>query len=159
MIQAKEGLTIKEYLDKLTDGKPGGLPLSRPGDPEPSHNAADAITRHLQDRQRRVLALVFASPGRTTSELTAHYEYRDPRMIGRRLPELERMGLVFRGEPRKCEITGHSAAVWYPFTEQKREWCHEWYLGDPNPPLQRCLLRYGHEGPHKGISKTWERKP
>lgn len=121
MIQAKDGITIKEYLDRLTAGKPGGLPLSRRSDPDTSHDAADAMSRHLQDRQRRVLGIVFAAPGRTTSELAASYEYRDPRMIGRRLPELERMGLVYRGTPRRCEITGHTASVWFPFSEKKKK--------------------------------------
>ena len=32
----------------------------------------------------------------------------------KRLPELERLGLAERAEPRKCRITGRSAQTWTP---------------------------------------------
>jgi predicted transcriptional regulator len=110
MIQAKEGITPEEFESRLTP--PAGLALSRAADPETSHLAADEIAQSLSRRQQTALAVVIRWPGRTVSELSELNDCRDPRTIGRRLPELERQGLVRREDARECRITGRLAHTW-----------------------------------------------
>lgn len=112
MIAAKEGLTPEEMESRVN--APEGLPLSRAADPETSHEAADKIATDLPKLQNLALAKVWRWPGRTVSELAELADARDPRSIGRRLPELERKGLVRRGDARKCGVTRVNAATWWP---------------------------------------------
>lgn len=87
--------------------------LARREDPPESHAAAEAIVPKLGELQAWVWDLVDANPGLTCNELAAKVAERDPRTIGRRLPELLRMGEVAKGESRVCSITGRTAATWY----------------------------------------------
>lgn len=84
-------------------------PHSRPSDPPSSATAAEsARTSGAMGRQARaVLALVTAHPGLTSAELAAwpveglsEYEGGRRFQIARRLPDVERAGLVVRCEHR-----------------------------------------------------------
>ena len=89
-------------------------PLRRNTDPQTSHDAARQITRRLGDIQKWVLGIVKEWPGSTASELADAKGIGDIRQINRRLPELEELGRVRRGETRACQITGRAAATWWP---------------------------------------------
>ncbi len=90
------------------------MPLARTDDPETSHLAAAEIVPHLADLHRWAVECVTQSPGQTQRELGATYCPTDPRKIGRRLNELERIGRLRRGTERPCTISGRMAETWYP---------------------------------------------
>jgi len=91
---------------------PDPVPLARRTHPEESKAAARHIVQKLGDLQAEVLAIIKEYPGHTVSELARIWRMRDPRHIGRRLPELASQGFVYKVGSRKCEVTGRSAAVW-----------------------------------------------
>lgn len=99
--------------DIITD-----IPRSRSSDPETSHLAE----KHMKEsgavnaQCRYALNTVRAMPGKTAREY-GDTSYNEG-IFHRRLVELERKGLVRRGEPRKCRISGRQAHTWYP-TEVK----------------------------------------
>jgi len=88
--------------------------MARRTDPVTSHLGAASIVESLGDVQTWVLGLLRQHPGTTSSELAQACGVGDIRKINRRLPELERLGKVRRGEMRKCNITGRMAQPWYP---------------------------------------------
>ena len=90
------------------------LTLSRKDHPETSAEAAAYIAPKRREKQLRAFGFVIENPGKTANELARISQDRDTRTIGRRLPELEKKGLVIRGGPRRCEITGRKATIWYP---------------------------------------------
>ena len=90
------------------------FPLTRQGHPETSKKGADFIRSKLADLHERVGRIVHDYPGMTASELAMTVSDRDPRTIGRRLPELARAGLIRRGEARRCSVTGRPATTWWP---------------------------------------------
>ena len=87
--------------------------LAREDDPEPSKVAARSAANRLGKQQDSTLNAVAAMPGSTAWELaggnvTLRYLYN------RRLPELVMNGVVRRGEPRACRITGTEQTTWWP---------------------------------------------
>lgn len=88
--------------------------LSRRSDPETSKEAAAYVENRLAGARGRALYFVRRYPGRTTNELSVLAEDRDFRTIGRRLNELDRLGLIERGAPKKCQVTGRNGTTWYP---------------------------------------------
>jgi DNA-binding MarR family transcriptional regulator len=68
--------------------------------------------------RERVLAIVASRPGHTATELARKMGVMDPRTPNRRLPELERAGLVRRGPRRLCRVTNTKAATWWPTKEK-----------------------------------------
>jgi hypothetical protein len=87
---------------------------ARSGDPHTSHEAAEGIGASAGELQRWAAACVKLSPGKTQRELGRSYCPTDPRKIGRRLVECERLGLVRRGEARVCAVSGRRAQTWWP---------------------------------------------
>jgi hypothetical protein len=87
--------------------------LSRTGGPSTSVAAAKTITRELASLHRAVIDMVRAHPGKTAAELAVQDKSWDSRRIGRRLPELEELGYLRRGEPRACTVTGRKAHTWW----------------------------------------------
>ncbi len=80
------------------------LPLpAANADPVTSHEAAAEMTKcgARAAQMAAVLAAVKAHPGRTSAEL-ARISGIDRHAIARRLPDLERMRQVERGEARVC---------------------------------------------------------
>lgn len=91
----------------------GKRPLARTTDPVTSHESVpDPET--LAELHRWAAECVRLSPGRTQRELGAMYCPTDPRRIGRRLNEIEKMGTVKRGDKRLCRISGRPAQTWWP---------------------------------------------
>jgi CRP-like cAMP-binding protein len=90
-------------------------PIARKSDPDSSRQAAESITASgKRDAQAAgVRALVRSHEGYTSAELADLSGY-DRYMVARRLPELEKLGLVRKGTPRACSTTGKSATTWWP---------------------------------------------
>jgi hypothetical protein len=88
--------------------------LSRKPDPKTSHEAAEYMTEsgELGAAQAFTLELVRANPSQTNSELALLAGLRDGRKTGRRLPELERLGLIVREPARRCSVTNRNAHTW-----------------------------------------------
>jgi CRP-like cAMP-binding protein len=86
---------------------------ARAGDPAGSQEAAVEMVASGKMRQQQSIALeaVRSHPGCTSFEMTA-YCALDRYQLARRLPELERQGLVRRGRERICRISGRLAAPW-----------------------------------------------
>ena len=86
----------------------------RTNDPDTSRDAAESLVTsgRLNAQCERVLRLLKAHNGCTSAEL-AHQTDTDRSMIARRLPDLEKRGLVYKGETRKCEINGTNAKPWF----------------------------------------------
>ena len=99
----------------LDDPRPRS-PATRATDPETSWKAEDGINKDgTRDRQaRQVLALVRAAPGKTSAEIGQISMAVDRYIAARRLPELEKLHLVRRGEARRCSTTGRQAMTWWP---------------------------------------------
>lgn len=96
----------------LFDGWPGGM--ARATDPDTSHDAArEHVASGRNTAQRAaVLAAVRASPGLTSDELAAWMGIS--RFIpARRLPELERAGLLRRGPARLSRVGGRRGITWF----------------------------------------------
>ena len=92
------------------------LKLARASDPTTSKEAAWFIVERLGELQSHAVLVVTKYPGRTLREL-AELDPRcgkDTRLVGRRLNEVEKMGLVVRGPVRKCGVSGRPAATWFP---------------------------------------------
>jgi CRP-like cAMP-binding protein len=99
---------------ELTAPRPRN-PIARKHDPDTSKQAAEAITASgKRDAQAKAVHLaVRGYRGHTSAELAKLCGY-DRHMVARRLPELERLGLVQKGEARACSTTGKSATTWWP---------------------------------------------
>jgi len=95
--------------------------LDRPIDPyESIHAVHDLQTASpVQNQRMAVHIALLRFPGSTALELAEHFQY-DRYMVSRRLPELEKMGLVYRlktitgtPETRKCRVGGKPSCIWY----------------------------------------------
>ena len=95
--------------------------MARAQDPNTSHAAALTHTgTKLSERRKQVYDLVGAHPGKTSGELgrlmfAAHPDL--PMRVSaetphKRLPELEKLGLIERGERRKCSDSGYECETW-----------------------------------------------
>ncbi len=88
--------------------------LTHRGDPQTSHEAAGCLRRSgkLAAQQQAVLEALRQCDGATHAELGAvmGVHWLTP---ARRLPELERAGLVRKGEPRICRIKGSRCTTWW----------------------------------------------
>ena len=91
-------------------------PLARKTDPETSKESAAAMkgSRRRGDMHHLVLEAVRLHPGSTASELTAHEGFADPRLINRRLGELEDSGLIQVRGRRRNPATGQKEMCWWP---------------------------------------------
>jgi hypothetical protein len=87
--------------------------LARASDPDTSHQGAEFILKHLTSARAYALRHVEANPGCTAKELSGVSGDFDVRQIGRRLGELEKLGLLVRKGPRRCKHSGRNAATWY----------------------------------------------
>jgi hypothetical protein len=99
-------LRTTDLLDDLA------RPLARTTDPATSKAAAREIVDRLPELQRFALRAVENYPGRTANELSEALGLRDPRTLNRRLGEVEAAGLVRRAAPRRCAVSGRTAATW-----------------------------------------------
>jgi hypothetical protein len=99
----------------LFDAPVGGETLSRRDGPATSAEAAASLrgTQGLAAAQRLAHSLVRLHPGSTAAELSRLAGHGDPRIIGRRLSELARAGLVFAAGSVVDPITNRRCARWY----------------------------------------------
>lgn len=90
-------------------------PIARRGDPITSAHAAAWLTSSgFRDSQAgRVLDAVICWPKSTSAELARRAQI-DRYICARRLPELEKLGLVTRGPIAHCTVTGRAALTWDP---------------------------------------------
>lgn len=96
----------------MTGGLFDYLKLRRNSDPATSSLSAAGILGQLGWLQHRARRAVHDWPGSTAQELARRLGDGDPRIINRRLNEIEKMGLVRRGQTRKCRVTGRMAVTW-----------------------------------------------
>lgn len=89
-------------------------PVAHAGDPVTSVLAADAHERcgAREGNLRAVREGVARWPGRTSREL-AGLLGMDRHEAARRLPDLEKAGLVRKGEARRCRDGGTMAVTWF----------------------------------------------
>jgi len=87
---------------------------SRSTDPVTSFMAADNIERsgRADRRRKEVLHELMLVPGLTSAEVARNLrlDRHDP---ARRLPELEKAGLVRKGPRRQCSACRNSCVTWY----------------------------------------------
>jgi hypothetical protein len=102
----------QSLFDEPEDDAPNAL--ARSSDPATSQDAGVAIAPYVADLQVWTGDCVRKSPGLTARELAQIYCPTDPRKLGRRLAECERLGLVRRGEARACSVSGRHAETWLP---------------------------------------------
>ena len=88
---------------------------ARATDPHTSHLAAAEIVASgaRAEQQAHVLSAVRAMPGCTSAELAEVFGL-DRYAFARRLPEVERQGLVTRDGARICDVSGRQALTWWP---------------------------------------------
>lgn len=99
-------------------------PLSHRHDPETSRQAAHKLVQSgkLTGQRKAVLEALRECDGVTHAELGAlmGVHWLTP---ARRLPELERAGLVRKGEPRLCNVKHSRCTTW-------------WVVEGPSEPLE-----------------------
>jgi hypothetical protein len=95
--------------------------MARASDPSTSHAAAvEHRADKLSERRAQVYQVVRLFPGSTQGELARRmYQQFGNLPIAtccatphKRLPELEKLGLVKRGKERVCEDSGYMSATW-----------------------------------------------
>jgi predicted transcriptional regulator len=91
--------------------------LARATDPTTSKDAARAISQYLVGERFRAWELLRLNPNSTANELAQLAGDRDNRRIGRRLPELENLGLVVRAGDKVCSVTGRDCTAWYAYKQ------------------------------------------
>ena len=97
-------------------------PISRRTDPASSHAAAQEIepTGRRAAQCEAVLETVKRHPRRTSLELS-RLSQLDRYTVSRRLPELERRGLIRRGLIRDCTVNGRPMLTWEPVNEDPQQ--------------------------------------
>ena len=88
--------------------------LTHRGDPDTSREAAEHLRRsgRLGAQQRAVLEALRQCDGSTHAEL-GRFMGCDWLVAARRLPELERLGRVRKGDPRTCRLKGSKCTTWW----------------------------------------------
>ena len=88
--------------------------LARASDPETSRLAADELTRSgaRSSQKGKVLWCLSHMHGPRTSAEVALIWLLDRYMVARRLPDLERDGLVVKHDARECAVSGRQAVTW-----------------------------------------------
>ena len=97
-------------------------PIARRTDPPSSHAAAQEIERTggRASQSEAVLETVTRHPRRTSLELS-RLSRLDRYTVSRRLPELERRGLIRRGPTRDCTVNGRPMLTWEPVNEDRQQ--------------------------------------
>jgi len=85
--------------------------MARTTDPITSHRAAEGAKTFAKSQCEQVLAALTKHPYTTTRELS-ELAHIDRYTVARRMPTLERNGLVVRAGIRDCSISGKSATAW-----------------------------------------------
>jgi hypothetical protein len=87
--------------------------LARRTDPSSSHDAAQEMVESgaLNAQCRIVYAALVSYPNHTSAEI-AKLASLDRYMVARRLPDLAKRRLVYRGKKRRCQAKGSLAVEW-----------------------------------------------
>ena len=90
------------------------IPASRRESPYSSIKAEDELTTSgkLKSKRRAVYEALKRYSNVTARELSQMSGLDHP-TVHKRLPELEKLGFVVRGEYRPCHITGKTCTTWY----------------------------------------------
>jgi predicted ArsR family transcriptional regulator len=97
-------------------------PIARRTDPPSSHAAAQEMERtgRRASQSEALLEMVKRHPRRTALELS-RLSRLDRYTVSRRLPELERRGLIRRGLIRDCTVNGRPMLTWEPVNEDPQQ--------------------------------------
>lgn len=97
-------------------------PISRSSDPISSKLTEKEITKSgiRKNQQTRVRDMVRSVPGSTSKEL-ADFFNENRHMVARRLPEIEKLGIIRKGSIRQCSIGKRAAVTWWPMSEHQME--------------------------------------
>ncbi len=92
-----------------------GTRLARTADPDTSHEAARECiaSGRLGRHMRLALSAIVKHQGCTSAELVEWCEL-NRHEVARRLPDLEKRGLVRQGESRACWVTKRQSVTWWP---------------------------------------------
>ena len=103
-----------------TEIRPRSL-ASQLSDPAMSLLAEEQANRSgLRDSQARaVFAELRRGEGRTSAELARAMDL-DRHAVARRLPDLEKLGLVRKGESKQCRVARKNAITWWLATPSDR---------------------------------------
>lgn len=103
----------------LFDDAPTPTTAARRRDPITSVLAAERAEQSgtAADHRSRVLAYVRHNPGQTSAEI-AQGMGMQRQAPARRLPELAKAGLVYRGHGRTCLVAGTLAITWWPVRDE-----------------------------------------
>ena len=94
---------------------------SPPADPATSHEAEEHVnTSGIRDGHARVVFEALRRHEGATSAELASYAGVDRYVTGRRLPDLEKLGLVRKGESRRCRAARKNAITWWLTTPGDR---------------------------------------
>jgi|TARA_Y100000310_G_scaffold98850_1_gene96623 DNA-binding MarR family transcriptional regulator len=87
--------------------------LRRSTDPVSSHSAAEKLVKsgHHGKQCTGVLLALVDNPGTTSMELSIAANL-DRHLVARRLPDLEKNGVVTRGTMRRCKVGNRLATTW-----------------------------------------------
>ncbi len=90
-------------------------PLSHAADPSTSYQAAERFARSgkLGHHHQLVLDGVRRCPGGTHMEIAAVIPELSWLQVVRRLSELQKAGLIQKGEPRTCTIKSSKCSTWW----------------------------------------------
>lgn len=91
---------------------------ARSTDISTSHAAADYVVSSgiQKDQHEKAAAAVKQYPG-VTSHRLAQLTGLDRYMLARRLPELIKAEVVYRGPNMECPVSGRSACTWWPVAQ------------------------------------------
>ena len=103
----------------LFDGQDLTTPViarARNTDPETSHQAAAQVERSGKAAMRRSMLASYVKehPGLTNGEIADALPEIGYQETTRRMGEVEKLGLIRRGEPRVCSVHGTKQATWWP---------------------------------------------
>jgi hypothetical protein len=95
-------------------GFPNHAPVAAKADPRSSHFAAAEVTAsgRCDSQKREILAVLQAQSEPCTSTELARATGMDRYIVARRLPDLERDGVVQRSPMRECNVTARPAITW-----------------------------------------------
>jgi hypothetical protein len=98
--------------NKVPDSPP--MRLARASDPVSSQLAAEEVTAsgHRDSQKREILAALRSEPEPVSSMELSRATGLDRYVVARRLPDLERDGMVERGPLRTCRISNRAAVTW-----------------------------------------------
>ena len=89
-------------------------PASRLSDPATSQEAEEhGNASGVRDGQARQIVEALRRHEGTTSAELARFADVDRYVSDRRLADLERLGLVAKGESRKCKVTRRNSITWF----------------------------------------------